>query len=179
MVSRKSPSSKESTIFEGKYLRLIDQGGWEFSQRTNCTGIVVIIAMTEDKRVVLIRQFRPPVGRQCIEFPAGLVNDQGKKARESLVTAAKRELLEETGYRAKRMLKIMEGPVSPGSSRDVMTLYRAEGLTRIHGGGGDHQEDIEVCEIPLSEVEDWLRRAEARGSMVDPKVYAGLYFLSR
>ena len=66
-------NDKPQIIKEGKYLRLIRQGGWEFSQRANCTGIVVIIAMTDDKKVILTKQFRPPVNRYCIEFPAGLV----------------------------------------------------------------------------------------------------------
>ena len=90
-------NDKPQIIKEGKYLRLIRQGGWEFFQRANCTGIVVIIAMTDDKKVILTKQFRPPVNRYCIEFPAGLVNDRVHKTKESMTTAAKRELLESEG----------------------------------------------------------------------------------
>ena len=172
-------NDKPEVIKEGKYLRLIRQGGWEFSQRANCTGIVVIIAMTDDKKVILTKQFRPPVKRYCIEFPAGLVNDRGHKTKESMSTAAKRELLEETGYRARSMTKILVGPVSPGSSADLMTLFVADGLIKVHQGGGDHTEDIEVCEVPFSRVEDWLKQMEIQGCLVDPKVYAGLYFLKK
>lgn len=172
-------SDKAQIIKEGKYLRLIRQGGWEFSQRANCTGIVVIIAMTGDKKVILTKQFRPPVNRYCIEFPAGLVNDRGHKTKESMATAAKRELLEETGYRAQSMTKILVGPVSPGSSADLMTLFMAGGLAKVHEGGGDHTEDIEVCEVSLSLVEDWLKKMELKGCLVDPKVYTGLFFLKK
>ena len=172
-------NDKPVIIKQGKYLRLIRQGGWEYSQRANCTGIVVIIAMTDDKKVILIKQHRPPVKRFCIEFPAGLVNDRGLKTKESMATAAKREFLEETGYKARAMTKILIGPVSPGSSADLMTLFLAEGLTKAGDGGGDHTEDIEVCEIPLQSVENWLKQMEGKGCLVDPKVYAGLYFLMK
>ena len=158
-------------------MRLIRQGGWEYVQRSNCTGIVVITAMTDDRKMILLKQYRPPVKKFCIELVAGLVNDHGKKTKESLATAAKRELWEEAGYQAKTMTKILTGPVSPGSSADCMTLFMAEGLTKTGEGGGDHTEDIEVFEIPLGRVAGWLRTMERRGHLVDPKVYCGLYFL--
>lgn len=163
---------------EGRFIRLIRHGGWEYTQRANCTGIVVIIAMTERKNVLLIKQYRPPIKKFCIEFPAGLVNDRGLKTKESMVSAAKRELLEETGYNAKRMTKILAGPSSPGSSADIMTMYLAQGLTKIGDGGGDHTEDIEVFEVPLRKVVDWLKTMEKKKCLVDPKVYAGMYFLN-
>jgi ADP-ribose pyrophosphatase len=170
-------NDKPVVIKEGKFMRLIRQGGWEYVQRSNCTGIVVIVAMTDDRRMILLKQFRPPVNRYCIELVAGLVNDQGKVRKESMATAAKRELLEESGYKAKKMTQILVGPVSPGSSADCMTLFLAEGLVKSGQGGGDHTEDIEVFEIPMVRVESWLREMERRGCLVDPKVYTGLYFL--
>jgi ADP-ribose pyrophosphatase len=170
-------NDKPVVIKEGKFMRLIRQGGWEYVQRTNCTGIVVVAAMTDDRKVILLKQYRPPVKRYCIELVAGLVNDRGHKTKESMAAAAKRELLEESGYKAKTMTKILVGPVSPGSSADCMTLFKAGGLVRIHDGGGDHNEDIEVFEIPLRRVEEWLRDMEQDGCLVDPKVYTGLHFL--
>jgi ADP-ribose pyrophosphatase len=176
---RKEIRSKDKPVVikEGKFMRLIREGGWEYVQRSNCTGIVVVAAMTEDKKVILLKQYRPPVKNYCIELVAGLVNDQGKKTVESMATAAKRELFEEAGYKARTMTKIMTGPVSPGSSADCMTLFMADGLTKAGDGGGDHTEDIEVCEIPLERVDGWLREKERKGYLVDPKVYTGLYFL--
>jgi len=158
-------------------MRLVRQGGWEYVQRSNCTGIVVITAMTDDRKMILLKQYRPPVKKFCIELVAGLVNDQGKKTKESMTAAAKRELWEEAGYQAKKMTRILTGPVSPGSSADCMTLFMAEGLTKTGDGGGDHTEDIEVFEIPLDQVTPWLRSMERRGHLVDPKVYCGLHFL--
>ncbi len=171
-------TDKPKVIKQGKFLRLIQLGGWEFSQRTNCTGIVVIVGKTKDERVILIKQFRPPINKYCIEFPAGLVNDRGLKTKESMASAAKREFLEETGYKAAKITKILTGPVSPGSSCDLMTLYLAQGLTKVNQGGGDHTENIEVFEIPMNAVIKWLQKMKSQGCLVDPKVFAGLYFLT-
>lgn len=174
-----SDKDKPVVIKEGKYIRLIRHGGWEYSQRANCTGIVVIIAMTDDNKVILTKQYRPPIKKFCIEFPAGLVNDRGLKTKESMAVAAKRELFEETGYKARAMTKILVGPVSPGSSADLMTMFLAEGLSKTGSGGGDHTENIEVCEIPFESITNWLKQMEEKGSLVDPKVYSGLYFLKK
>jgi ADP-ribose pyrophosphatase len=179
LTMRKEIRSKDNPVVikEGKYMRLIREGGWEYVQRSNCTGIVVVVGMTDDRKVVLLKQYRPPVKRFCVELVAGLVNDRGYKTKESLATAAKREFWEESGYKARTMTKILTGPVSPGSSADCMTLFMAEGLTKTGDGGGDHTEDIEVFEIPITKVAGWLRSMERKGCLVDPKVYAGLYFL--
>jgi ADP-ribose pyrophosphatase len=171
------PKDVPIVIKEGKFMRLIREGGWEYVQRNNCTGIVVVAAMTNDQKVILLKQYRPPVKKYCIELVAGLVNDQGKKTKESMATAARRELWEEAGYKAETMTKILTGPVSPGSSADCMTLFLAQGLTKDHDGGGDHTEEIEVFAIPMGEVETWLKKMEQRGCLVDPKVYTGLHFL--
>ena len=173
------PNDKPVVLKEGRFLRLIQHGGWEYSERSNCTGIVVIIAMTDDKKVILTKQYRPPIKKYCIEFPAGLVNDRGHKKKESMKVAAQRELFEEVGYKAKTMTQVLVGPVSPGSSADCMTLFMARGLSKVSDGGGDHTEDIEVCEVPLKKIEGWLRTMERRGCLVDPKVYSGLYFLTK
>ena len=176
-MSRKSVTKR--IITEGKFIRLFEMEGWEFVERNNCTGIVVIIAMTDDKKVILTQQHRLPVGRDVIEFPAGLVNDKGHQKKESLALAAKRELLEETGYAARKMIKIISGPVSGGFCGDLLTMFRAEGLVKKGKGGGDETEAITTHAVPLKEVDDWLKSMEQRGCLVDPKVYSGLYFLKR
>ncbi|MCR4336186.1 MAG: NUDIX hydrolase [Candidatus Omnitrophica bacterium] len=164
---------------EGKFLRLLKRGSWEFVQRNNCTGIVIIVAMTDERKVLLVEQHREPVQSAVIEFPAGLANDQCVSKRESLMMAAKRELLEETGYRAQQMVKLIEGPTSGGSSSDKMTVFRASGLQKISQGGGDHTENIKVHEIPLNQVDTWILKKQKEGCLVDPKIYAGLYFLKQ
>jgi len=169
---------KSVILKEGKYIRLLRQGEWEFVQRSNCTGVVIILALTEDNKVIFAEQYRRPVRKNVIEFPAGLVNDHGLKHNESIMTAAKRELFEETGYRAQRIVKILQGPVSSGLTSDQVTMVRAFGLKKIGRGGGDETEGITIHEVPLKSASKWLNQIQKKGRLVDPKVYAGLYFLT-
>ncbi|WP_166820419.1 NUDIX hydrolase [Thalassoroseus pseudoceratinae] len=157
----------------GKYLRLLRESGWEYVDRVGVTGIVAMIPVTDDGKIVLIEQFRAPVGKRVVEIPAGLVGDQ--PGSETPALAAKRELLEETGYKARRMKKVTEGPPSAGLSTEVVTFYLATGLTKVEDGGGDGSEDIEIHEVPLDDIDNWLKR-RAKGRYIDPKVYTGLYF---
>lgn len=164
--------------YQGKYLRFIDEDGWEYVKRENCSGIVIIVAMTKDKKVILVEQPRKPVGKNVIEFAAGLVNDKPGQPHESYASAGKREMLEETGYRAGKMKFLARGPVSPGLSGEHVEFYLAADLKKMHEGGGVDSENITVHEVPLSGIHRWLARIEKKGRAVDPKVYIGLYFLT-
>ncbi len=164
----------EKTVYQGKYLRLMtatysDASGrlreWEFVERTNCDGIVAIVPVTDDDEILLIRQFRPPVNRCVIEFPAGL-NDKGGTLEE----AARRELLEETGYAAKTWELLTEGPLSSGASGEILTVYLARGLEFSGAGTRDETEDIEVMKIPMDSLHDRLAELQARGDFVDLKI---------
>lgn len=166
-------------LHEGNYLRFISEDTWEYVERTNCKGIVIIVPMKDDKTVIFVEQYRYPVKNKVIEFPAGLVNDLDPSKNESLETAAMRELEEETGYRARRLQRFLEGPISSGMSSEKLVFFRAYGLKKVGKGGGDHTENITVHEIPLSKACSWLRRMEKKGLFVDPKVYSGLYFLEK
>ena len=169
--------SEEVILAEGKYLRLRKTGRWEYAERTGDGRAVVIVAMTGEGKVLLVEQFRPPVGRVCVEMPAGLVGDEARFEGESLEAAAERELLEETGYAAEQMELLAAGPPSPGAMNESIAFYRASGLRKVAAGGGDATEDITIREVPLQDVPHFLRDAEDRGLAVDPKVWAGLYFL--
>lgn len=162
---------------EGRWLRMIRQNGWEWVERRSSTGVVVIAALTESGEVLLVEQFRQPLGCRVIELPAGLAGDGAAREDESLVDAARRELLEETGYEAPEFEKMTEGPVSAGMSSETVTFFRALQAHRTGPGGGEDDEDIEVHVIPLDEVEDWISRRAQDGIPADPKVYAGLHFL--
>jgi ADP-ribose pyrophosphatase len=132
-VRTKTPSiKKKKTLLEGQYLRFmlttyVDAYGaerqWEAFERVNCNGIVVIVPVTNEGETILTKQFRPPVNNYVIEFPAGL-NDKGGTLEE----AAKRELLEETGYSAKELTFLTEGPMSSGASGEILTAYLARDL---------------------------------------------------
>ncbi len=171
--------SKHDVLYEGKFLKLFHYQGWEFVKRKDCTGIVVIAAMTDDRRVIFVEQYRIPLAKNVIELPAGLVGDTQEALKETMVTAAKRELLEETGYQAKRMKFMIEGPVSSGMSSQEIAFFKASGLRKTGTGGGDESENIKVHEIPLSKAHAWLNQMQRKGKLVDPKVFVGLYFLSQ
>jgi len=94
-----------------------------------------------------------------------------------LIKAAKRELLEETGYQAKRMIKLIDGPVSGGSSSDIITIVQASDIKKVAKGGGDEYESIHIHEVPLHKTDQWLIHMRKKGCLIEPKIYAGLYFL--
>ncbi|MFP4473185.1 MAG: NUDIX hydrolase [Candidatus Omnitrophota bacterium] len=165
-------------LAEGRFVRFIKKNGWEYIQRTNCTGIVVIVPVTDDGKVLLVRQYRAPVNGDVLEFPAGLVNDEAACGLESEKQAAERELLEETGYRAQEIVPVFSGPGGAGVSADILTFFIARGLVRENEGGGDETEKIAVHAVALAEVDQWLRERAQEGVMADPKIYAGLYWLN-
>jgi ADP-ribose pyrophosphatase len=166
-------------VFSGTYLRMVRKKGWEYVERSNCSGIVVIIPVTDTGEVLFVEQYRIPVGTLVIEFPAGLVGDLHDDPDELLETAAERELEEETGYKAARMEYLTEGPPSAGLSSEILTFFLARELQQVSEGGGDHTESIEVHKIPLSRVESFLEMKRNQGILIDPKVYAGLYFIQK
>ncbi len=166
-------------ILEGRHLRFLRRGRWEYVERVGTSGIVVIVPVTADGKLVLVEQFRVPVNARVIELPAGLAGDTPGARRESLAAAARRELFEETGYAAGRLALVSVGPISAGLSTELVTVYLARGVRRVGRGGGDATEDIQVHAVPLAEIEAWLRRAGKRGRLVDVKVYAGVHFASR
>jgi ADP-ribose pyrophosphatase len=162
----------------GKYLRLVKRGHWEYADRHTCSGAVVVVALTDDRRIVLAEQFRIPLGRNVLELPAGLVGDVAGEEHEEMAVAARRELLEETGYEAAEMRWLMRGPSSAGLTSELIDFFLATGLNRIHDGGGVHLESIVVHEVPLDGAAQWLARRAADGMLIDPKIYAGLFLVA-
>lgn len=181
MAENESQSSRNSTITlcSGKFLALIKEGHWEYAERIGVTGAVIIIAVTPDQKLLLVEQYRIPIHARTIELPAGIVGDEPGSASEPVQDAARRELLEETGYAAESIEVLTHGPASSGLTSEVVTLVLASKLKRIHAGGGVANEKIEVHEIPLDHVGEWLAAKAAAGLLIEPKVYAGLYFLAR
>ncbi len=164
--------------YTGQYLAIAERDNWEFATRINALGVVVLVPVTDQGELVLVEQFRIPVGKHVIELPAGLVGD-GDYKDESLQEAAHRELKEETGYSAGRMTLLLKCPSTAGLSDELITFYLAEDLDRTGPGGGDVSEDIEVHHVPLDTAAQWLAERQASGVYLDPKTYAALYWLER
>lgn len=172
-------SLTKTTLCTGQFLALIKEGHWEYAHRPNASGAAIIVAVTEAQTLLLVEQYRIPVHARTIELPAGITGDEPGSSDESQVEAARRELLEETGYEAEHLEVLMHGPASAGLGSEVLTLFRASKLRRVGAGGGVAQENITVHEVPLAEVHAWLEAKAKSGVLVDPKVYAGLYFIGR
>lgn len=165
------------TLCNGRWLRLQRRGRWEYAERTHAGGAVLVIAVNDRDELVLVEQHRPAVAANCIEMPAGLVGDSAEFAGEDPLTAARRELLEETGYRANSMELLFAGPPSAGMSSERIAFTLAGGLSRETAGGGDDTENIRVHEVPMGQLLEWLRTQAAAGKLVDPKIFSALYLL--
>lgn len=160
-------SDREETVWEGKYLAAKRQGRWEYVSRTRGVSAAVILAV-DAGHVILVEQYRVPIGRRCLELPAGLVGDE--EEGEDIAAAAIRELEEETGYRAERMVDLGRFHASPGMSSEGFTLLRAEGLSRTGGGGGVAGEEIEVHRVKLAQVAAFVERKRRQGIAFDVKL---------
>src|SRR3954470_20386034 len=128
-------------VADGKYIQLVRQGGWEYDRRKGISGIVGVVAVTDDGKLVLVEQYRAPVRAAVIELPAGLAGDAKGHEAEDLADAARRELLEETGYEANDMRRLAAGAASAGMTDEIITLFRATGLKKTGEGTGDETED--------------------------------------
>lgn len=165
------------TLCQGRWLSLRKRGRWEYAERNNPGGAVIILAVTPQDCIVFVEQYRVPILQRTIEMPAGLVGDLADQRDEGALVAARRELEEETGYRCGRIEFIHEGPSSSGMSTEMIAFARAHDLVRVGPGGGDASEDIIVHEVPRTEAGAWLFARAAEGYSIDPKLFAGLWFI--
>jgi ADP-ribose pyrophosphatase len=165
-----SGNEAEQIVWQGKFITAKTSGKWEYVSRARNMGAAVILAIDADRHVLLVEQFRVPLGKTCIELPAGLIGDDADNSGEGPVAAANRELEEETGYRAGRMTVVGEFFSSPGMVSEAFTLLRAHDLVRVGEGGGVDGEDIVVHRVALSALPDFLKQCRARGAGIDVRL---------
>ena len=169
-------SDAPEILYDGQWLRMVRRGHWEYAERTHGNGMaVIIIAVTPDDDVLFVEQYRVPLGARTIEMPAGLVGDD--HAHDTLESAARRELIEETGWEASRVDVLLIGPTSSGMSSERIAFVRALDLTRVGEGGGVDNEDITVHTVPRAQAPAWLMRKQAEGFELDLKLWAGLLMI--
>ena len=154
-------------VWEGKFVRAMRRGKWEYASRANDISAVVILAEYEGK-VILIDQPRAALGVRCVELPAGLVGDEDPNA--TVETTAVKELEEETGFTAERVERLGDFHASPGMLSESFTLVRAHGVRRIGEGGGDEHEDIAVHLVARPDIPNFVEQKRAEGFGIDVKL---------
>ena len=160
-------SSKEITknrLYTVTWDRAVDPDGFEIERAiVHHRGSAVMMPVDEKQRILLVRQYRLPARRLLWELPAGSV-DPGEKPLQT----ARRELVEETGYRAKKWIKLAEFYPSPGFLSEKMTIYLATGLT---AGEAKPMEDERIATrwFTAKEVDDMIRT----GKILDAKTNIG------
>jgi ADP-ribose pyrophosphatase len=176
-----APEPEPRVLHAGRFLELRSRGGWEYAARANASGVVGVLAVTPDREILLVEQFRPPVGKFVLELPAGLAGDEPLKEDEPLLAAARRELLEETGHEARRWFSLGDGPSSAGLTDETVTLFLALEVRPVreleHFGVGN--ERIRLHRVRIAEVPDFLARSQRDGIAVDFKIAAALYLAQR
>ena len=160
-------------MWEGKFVRALRRGKWEYASRARDIGAVVILAEDEG-RVILVEQPRVAPGCRCIELPAGLVGDLDPNA--TVESTAIRELEEETGFTAERVERLGEFYASPGMLSEGFTIVRAHAVRKVGEGGGDDSEDIKVHLVPPVEISNFLEQKRAEGLGIDAKLLLLLNF---
>ncbi|WP_120076739.1 NUDIX hydrolase [Aurantiacibacter odishensis] len=159
----------EEIAWEGKWITAKKRGKWEFASRARQIRAAVILAI-EDGEVLLVEQFRVPLGKPCLELPAGLIGDDDGGEDDDPLSAAKRELEEETGYTAAHWEDCGEFFSSPGMVSESFTLLKATGLTKVSEGGGTDSEDITVHRVKLTEVERFIADFRKGGIGIDTRM---------
>ena len=162
--------SGPETMWEGRYIAAVRDGQWEYVRRARGIRAVVIVAETDSGEVLLVEQMRVPIGKRCLELPAGLIGDDDGGEGDTVERAARREIEEETGYRATAIAPLGDYYSSPGMVSEGFSLVRATGLTRVGEGGGVAGEDIVVHRVPRGEIASFVEAQRQRGLGIDVKL---------
>ncbi len=168
-VSDPDADLPETIVWQGKFITTKVRGRWEYVGRARNIRAAAIIAI-DDGHILLVEQYRIPLGKRSLEIPAGLIGDDDGMEGEAPETAAMRELEEETGYIAERMENLGEYYSSPGMVSESFTLLRAHGLTKVGEGGGTDSEDIIVHRVKLADLPQFVADWRKAGHAVDVRL---------
>lgn len=161
---------KSDKLYEGKLLNLridtVELPDKKYSKREiiEHPGAVAILALTDDKKVILVKQYRKAVERALLELPAGKI-----ELNEEPGETAKRELKEETGYVAKRIEYLIEFYTSPGFTNEKISIFLATDLVKgeIELDDGEFVENVEI------QIDDLIKMVD-RGEILDSKTIIGI-----
>ena len=162
-------SENVEIMWEGRFVTVKREGKWEYVSRSRGIRAAVILAL-DDGHVLLVEQYRVPLGKNCIELPAGLVGDHDDNQNEDASIAAIRELEEETGYRAATMRNCGSYYSSPGMLSENFWLFKASGLTKVSEGGGVDGENIIVHRVALRELAKFFDQKRQADVGIDAKL---------
>ena len=157
--------TRKTSAYEGKFIRVVnkhvvnDTGQeivWETVERTNIynCGAVIIIAVTKDREMLFERNWRAASESWVVQFPAGLTDIKGETEED----AARRELLEETGYKAEKLTPVITSPLSPDLTSTVAAHFYAPEVEYFTAPHRDLAEKIEVIRVPLDKVAEFLMK---------------------
>jgi len=159
----------ERIEWQGKFITTKTRGRWEYVSRSRGIKAAVILAV-EDGHVLLVEQYRVPLGQSCIELPAGLIGDHDDGEKDDPLAAAGRELEEETGFRASELIDRGSFFSSPGMVSESFTLVQARQLERVGPGGGVDGENIIVHRVALTELDTFIDGKRAEGCGIDVRL---------
>jgi ADP-ribose pyrophosphatase len=160
-------ADQEQIVWQGKFITAKTNGKWEYVSRARGIKAAVILAIDEG-HVLLVEQYRVPLGKNCLELPAGLIGDE--TAGEAIEEAAARELEEETGYRPAQIEIIGDFYSSPGMVSESFFFVRAHGLTKVSDGGGVEGENIIVHRVALDALAGFITSKRSENCAMDVKL---------
>ena len=160
----------EEIMWQGQFVTAKRRGRWEYAGRSRGIRAAAIVALDNAGHVLLVEQYRVPLGKRCLEIPAGLIGDHEGDEDEAPEAAAARELEEETGYRADTWETLGEFYSSPGMVSESFTLLRASDLTKVGEGGGTDSEDIRVHRVALNNLSEFVAARRGEGLAIDVRI---------